>query len=901
MSHCTVTYIEDKLIDEAEIGSHRQVAQSIAELIRQKNNQVDKAIALAGSWGSGKTTVIQFLEQELEKSREFNEYVFVFDTWSHEGEPLRRAFLEKLILFLDRKKLISRQDWEKRLQLLTGELKKGQKIEINGLIYIIVGLSSAIGVKLLSGDQLARMKIEDLTYFDLGSPLNTFLIFNFWLPSLLIAIPLVASIVNYWSPNWYKPIHRRLLSVDSESIETIKSTSIEFQKTFTQLVETVLRDEKQKLIIVIDNLDRIEPQKAFECLSTIHSLFDHDMHLGTWKERFWMIVPYDPEGIQEIWTGKEKKAELAASYIAKTFQVTFQVTEPILAEWKDFFIKKLTKAFPHHIQDEFHLIYRLYMRKRAPEKKPITPRDLKIFINQIAALHSQSSTEIPLVCVAIYILQRDLIAERIEGYRSGLVSPRHDDAIYKGEIIDKYVVSELAGQYDLKQTLVALHYNVEPAQAAYIIEGPALQLHLENRDVMAAKELEKVSGLNVILEDIVAKNYHSWASYTPIYLGNVGYTMDKLEIPESFELKRAWWLLGRGVNQVDLWLDINADCVKGLFAIAKRSQDVSLLARITESICNYSQVECKDDQVLISYTRPGEEKITRGFNLDEWLQAHLVFLTYLDKENALILEESYSLRTSVQSFLWIMGKAIQIVEKRPDTSEEALLYLMISSPPEEILNALEHRELNSQYPKLLKQMVENLEKYKESDESWDWEGLFKVLANKFEEDSIDDSIICLKSLFVIRREVSEELAEEIFSELSQHIQMFRILNINPQDLKYGDAVYPYLCMLLYNPNLDVATTSLETINQQYLNMVEEMLEKGSGYSPLDLEKFTAFLSNPPQTFVKLFIELLVRDDLIKQVLHQRRHPHFRDFIHTVLRTLKDSWPETYEQYRDGEL
>jgi hypothetical protein len=57
-----------------------------------------KVIGLEGEWGSGKSTVVRLLTDELPKLATGRETrILVFDAWAHQGDPLRRTFLETVI------------------------------------------------------------------------------------------------------------------------------------------------------------------------------------------------------------------------------------------------------------------------------------------------------------------------------------------------------------------------------------------------------------------------------------------------------------------------------------------------------------------------------------------------------------------------------------------------------------------------------------------------------------------------------------------------------------------------------------------------------------------------------------------------------------------------------------
>src|SRR5438045_4179314 len=81
--------------DEFNAGAHGKVAAAIAHLVRTE--QGGRAIGLEGTWGSGKSTVVRIMRDALvEEGADVDIETVVFDAWAHQGDPLRRTFLEKL-------------------------------------------------------------------------------------------------------------------------------------------------------------------------------------------------------------------------------------------------------------------------------------------------------------------------------------------------------------------------------------------------------------------------------------------------------------------------------------------------------------------------------------------------------------------------------------------------------------------------------------------------------------------------------------------------------------------------------------------------------------------------------------------------------------------------------------
>ena len=76
--------------------THEHIADSIVSLI--ENEKGGTTIGLEGSWGSGKSTVISLMTSKLSDAK-----VFIFDAWAHEGDCLRRIFLESILEFFIKK------------------------------------------------------------------------------------------------------------------------------------------------------------------------------------------------------------------------------------------------------------------------------------------------------------------------------------------------------------------------------------------------------------------------------------------------------------------------------------------------------------------------------------------------------------------------------------------------------------------------------------------------------------------------------------------------------------------------------------------------------------------------------------------------------------------------------
>ena len=125
---CLTRLLPDSPADADAFGSHERVADSIAEVVRTESG--GKAIGLEGGWGAGKSTVVKLVAQKLSQAKERAHKIAVFDMWSHQGDPLRRTFLENLIKQVQEFGWIDTEQWDRRID----ELAKRRREETTKVV-----------------------------------------------------------------------------------------------------------------------------------------------------------------------------------------------------------------------------------------------------------------------------------------------------------------------------------------------------------------------------------------------------------------------------------------------------------------------------------------------------------------------------------------------------------------------------------------------------------------------------------------------------------------------------------------------------------------------------------------------------------------------------------------------
>lgn len=505
-SSCPTRLLSDEPAETDAFGSHQRIAQAIHEMAQTE--QGGKAIALTGSWGSGKSTVVTFLKQLAENGPEQTQEktaVFVFDAWAHQGDPLRRSFLERIIAFLVQNGWTTKERWQDDMDGLAR--RKEDTVATVEPVLTAWGRVVALG--------LASVPIGAALVAIGGKPK--------WLGLLLTAGPILAVMSAWlcWRQTWNplrkefwtqyrgqhqdtglaalffqktREVHKTL------TIRTPNPTSIEFADLFSRATGDAMSDASRRLIVVIDNLDRLDPEDALAVWATMRTFFEVDTRdARTWLSRFWLLVPYDPNALDRLWArGNKDEENLVSAFVAKTFQLSLRVAPPVLSDWFGFLGKQLEIALPAHKgKPELDAVTRLYRLRGAPPDKPITPRDIKIFVNRVGALHRQWGDEIPLPVMAAYVLHQN----QIEKPSEDLIRPGFLDAVVQGVL----------GGDSWQKYFASLYFNVPPGKALQVLIGQRAESALANGNSDALDELKDIPGFWEIVEHTIDANSGTWA------------------------------------------------------------------------------------------------------------------------------------------------------------------------------------------------------------------------------------------------------------------------------------------------------------------------------------------------------------------------------------------------------
>lgn len=372
-----------------DFGGHARVADAAVALVR--SDPGGYAIALEGPWGSGKSTVVSMIRDRL---HELGECSFIFDAWAHQGDPLRRSFLEALSRRLLEKEgggspWITPKLTEEVLALsgrskttqkdTTSRLRPSARAAAVGAILLPVGL-------VVLNYQAASWREGGVAFWGL---FGAFLLIFAPIISGL-SVVLVRKLRKVWriadekaKLRWYDVLAgTQTVTETSDVVEQRDPTSIEFEDLFGRLMTAALGKQSRRLVIVLDNLDRVEPPTALSVLATLQTFIGtSEAHAEEWRSRLWVVVPFDRDRFNDLWEDEEL---VGREQLEKLFLVTLRVPPLLLTDRNGYLGRLFAEAFPGEGPAEVQRAVAIHSLYESAGRS--TPRRLKRLVNDVVAL-----------------------------------------------------------------------------------------------------------------------------------------------------------------------------------------------------------------------------------------------------------------------------------------------------------------------------------------------------------------------------------------------------------------------------------------------------------------------------------------------------------------------------------
>ncbi len=359
-------FISEKPQDGDLLFGHKEIVTALEKVIKKSPESF--TIGLYGDWGSGKSSIAETLQSDLEKQ---NIPLMIFDVWKHEGDALRRTFIRETHHFFKNHK--TWQSKYKGKDELLDDLSKTKKgitrtpLSLLQLIKGVIVFPLSILVLGIIG-WLITDKLLGLDYFqkdDIPAVITTFL-----------GLFPVAFL--------FKFAQKLIEDVKGDKVEYIQEKiqdPIEFENKFKKLIKSLNKDVN-KVVFVFDNLDRVSGEKAIQIMSTIKTFLD-PIDKSIKDKNIVFLIPCDETAIKRhlrktLNYSKDFRGDdyhrYAGEYLRKFFNTIIWIPEFYINELEELAVKKLNETKIDDFQnDELSALIVLVFDKN--------PRQIIQFIN----------------------------------------------------------------------------------------------------------------------------------------------------------------------------------------------------------------------------------------------------------------------------------------------------------------------------------------------------------------------------------------------------------------------------------------------------------------------------------------------------------------------------------------
>jgi nucleoside-triphosphatase THEP1 len=303
---------EIKLEKGTDFLNTKTYSDTLRKMICNVPHDKPFTIGLFGEWGSGKSSIIKTTCEELQQT-DFKAKFVVFDAWKYAEDAFRRSFIvsisQKLDVELDKRQYNLYANITEQINEL--------KLKIKLWVWLVILIIPLVMICLYLTNSWFEKNI-------------------LYLVSLISISLITPTVIAYMSKAIEKGWLSKFIGVINTMIHSKYSVEKplmfspeQFSSAFDEIVDKATTD-LDKLIIVIDNIDRCEKKYATELLSTIKGFLES-------RTKVLFILPVDETALKrhviETHRANDKEAD---EFLRKFFNVTLRIKPYHTTEIYDF-------------------------------------------------------------------------------------------------------------------------------------------------------------------------------------------------------------------------------------------------------------------------------------------------------------------------------------------------------------------------------------------------------------------------------------------------------------------------------------------------------------------------------------------------------------------------------------
>lgn len=374
-------FLKDKSLNNVDddLFRYQDFSNNLKKII--ECNEAPFNVAVVGKWGLGKSSLVNIALAPLRKNRkEF--LVCDINAWKYEKDEIGKAFLKELWEGISEKNVLSFYFFHKEYsEIIEDMFKKNpnsidKKKEFNNFFKYLIGMFVG-SVTLFVFYCIISNNFYGINFNHRSFAASTFIRYCKNIGSILI-IPIVVWLGKLFMDKLNEPAFKKYeisfpLVTQSDYEIYLKSLLKEYYK----------KNPNKKIVVVIDDLDRLSANKIVEALDALKLFMEYD--------RFIFIVPFDDEilknalklkKINEInTTGNKYDGEMV---LDKLFQYKIYLPQLIKYDMRNYAFKICNDDCVDFIKEYCNNDYKLFediVGKILIHSGVSTPRQVKKIIN----------------------------------------------------------------------------------------------------------------------------------------------------------------------------------------------------------------------------------------------------------------------------------------------------------------------------------------------------------------------------------------------------------------------------------------------------------------------------------------------------------------------------------------
>ncbi len=312
-------------------------AENLVKVI--ENTPKDKVftIGVFGGWGTGKSSIIRTAQDRIEEAHKKKVRFITYDAWKYANDSFRRMFLLKVQQEL---KMRQTEEMSRFYQSETAEAEPKTKLSAKGIALVVIVVAIISIFLFLIPEVDIEWKIAVPTIGTLGTFLLALLNGCFYDLKISYSKPAL------FAPEQFEECFKQMMSKCLKDTSWIKE-KWEDLKDYVEAGEVSIKG-LEKLVIVIDNIDRCPSDMAYQLLTDIKTFLSNEEY------NLVFVVPVDDEALKKHlfrrWnkqTGEDINKE-KEEFLRKFFNVTLRIKPHQVTE---------LQHFAHKINSENNLGY----------------------------------------------------------------------------------------------------------------------------------------------------------------------------------------------------------------------------------------------------------------------------------------------------------------------------------------------------------------------------------------------------------------------------------------------------------------------------------------------------------------------------------------------------------------